>query len=241
MGNTGTEDSKDAASMILQDDNFATIIKAVAIGRNVYRNIKNAILFLLSGNMAGIFAVLFCSIMALPVPFEAVHLLFINLLTVSLPAFAIGLEKHEIDLLRENPRVPKQGILTKSFSALMLGQGALIAVVTLISFYIGLQTSPAVASTMAFATLTLARLFHGFNCRSTHSIFKLGLFSNAASIGAFFIGTLLLAFVLFVPFMQPLFSVTALTGAQAGFIALLAFIPTFIIQFVKVIVENVRK
>ena len=116
-----------------------------------------------------------------------------------------------------------------------------IAVVTLISFYIGLQTSPAVASTMAFATLTLARLFHGFNCRSTHSIFKLGLFSNTASIGAFFIGTLLLAFVLFVPFMQPLFSVTALTGAQAGFIALLAFIPTFIIQFVKVIVENVRK
>ena len=144
-------------------------------------------------------------------------------------------------LSSQKPRDPKQGILTKSFSALMLGQGALIAVVTLISFYIGLQTSPAVASTMAFATLTLARLFHGFNCRSTHSIFKLGLFSNTASIGAFFIGTLLLAFVLFVPFMQPLFSVTALTGAQAGFIALLAFIPTFIIQFVKVIVENVRK
>ena len=241
MGITGTEVSKDAASMILQDDNFATIIKAVANGRNVYRNIKNAILFLLSGNMAGIFAVLFCSIMALPVPFEAVHLLFINLLTDSLPAIAIGMEKPEKDLLRQKPRDPKQGILTKSFSALMLGQGALIAVVTLISFYIGLQTSPAVASTMAFATLTLARLFHGFNCRSTHSIFKLGLFSNAASIGAFFVGTLLLAFVLFVPFMQPLFSVTALTGAQAGFIALLAFIPTFIIQFVKVIVENVRK
>ena len=241
MGITGTEVSKDAASMILQDDNFATIIKAVANGRNVYRNIKNAILFLLSGNMAGIFAVLFCSIMALPVPFEAVHLLFINLLTDSLPAIAIGMEKPEKDLLRQKPRDPKQGILTKSFSALMLGQGALIAVVTLISFYIGLQTSPAVASTMAFATLTLARLFHGFNCRSTHSIFKLGLFSNTASIGAFFIGTLLLAFVLFVPFMQPLFSVTALTGAQAGFIALLAFIPTFIIQFVKVIVENVRK
>lgn len=241
MGITGTEVSKDAASMILQDDNFATIIKAVANGRNVYRNIKNAILFLLSGNMAGIFAVLFCSIMALPVPFEAVHLLFINLLTDSLPAIAIGMEKPEKDLLRQKPRDPKQGILTKSFSALMLGQGALIAVVTLISFYIGLQTSPAVASTMAFATLTLARLFHGFNCRSTHSIFKLGLFSNTASIGAFFIGTFLLAFVLFVPFMQPLFSVTALTGAQAGFIALLAFIPTFIIQFVKVIVENVRK
>ena len=237
MGITGTEVSKDAASMILQDDNFATIIKAVANGRNVYRNIKNAILFLLSGNMAGIFAVLFCSIMALPVPFEAVHLL----LTDSLPAIAIGMEKPEKDLLRQKPRDPKQGILTKSFSALMLGQGALIAVVTLISFYIGLQTSPAVASTMAFATLTLARLFHGFNCRSTHSIFKLGLFSNTASIGAFFIGTFLLAFVLFVPFMQPLFSVTALTGAQAGFIALLAFIPTFIIQFVKVIVENVRK
>lgn len=241
MGITGTEVSKDAASMILQDDNFATIIKAVANGRNVFRNIKNSILFLLSGNMAGIFAVLYTSLLALPVPFQPVHLLFINLLTDSLPAIAIGMEKPEKDLLAQKPRDPKKGIMDKTFVSLMLSQGALIAISTLIAFYIGLQVNAATASTMAFATLTLARLFHGFNCRSTHSIFKLGFTSNIYSVGAFFLGVFLLAFVIFVPFMHPLFSVATLTGAQIGFIGLLAFIPTVIIQIVKVIVENVKK
>ncbi len=241
MGITGTEVSKDAASMILQDDNFATIIKAVANGRNVFRNIKNSILFLLSGNMAGIFAVLYTSLLALPVPFQPVHLLFINLLTDSLPAIAIGMEKPEKDLLAQKPRDPKKGIMDRTFVSLMLSQGALIAISTLIAFYIGLQVNAATASTMAFATLTLARLFHGFNCRSTHSIFKLGFTSNIYSVGAFFLGVFLLAFVIFVPFMHPLFSVATLTGAQIGFIGLLAFIPTVIIQIVKVIVENVKK
>lgn len=239
MGITGTEVSKDAASMILQDDNFATIIKAVANGRNVFRNIKNSILFLLSGNMAGILAVLYTSLMALPVPFQAVHLLFINLLTDSLPAIAIGMEKPEKDLLAQKPRDPKTGIMTKDFVSLMFGQGALIAAATLVAFYIGLLVNAATASTMAFATLTFARLFHGFNCRSKHSIFRLGFTSNPYSLGAFFLGTFLLAFVLFVPFMQPLFSVELLTAAQVGFIGLLAFIPTFIIQCIKVIAELV--
>lgn len=241
MGITGTEVSKDAASMILQDDNFATIIKAVANGRNVFRNIKNAVLFLLSGNMAGIFAVLYTSIMALPQPFEAVHLLFINLLTDSLPALAIGMEKPEKDLLSQKPRDPKKGIMTKDFVALMFGQGALIAAVTLIAFYLGYQVDAATASTMAFATLTLARLFHGFNCRSSHSIFKLGFTSNLYSVGAFFVGVFLLSFVIFVPFMHPLFSVETLTGVQVGFIGLLAVIPTIIIQLIKVIYERVKK
>ena len=150
MGITGTEVSKDAASMILQDDNFATIIKAVANGRNVYRNISNAILFLLSGNMAGIITVLFCSILALPQPFEAVHLLFINLLTDSLPAIAIGMEPPEDGLLSQKPRDPNKGILTKQFSSLMFGFGALIAVSVIVAFYLGMSVSPAVASTMAF-------------------------------------------------------------------------------------------
>lgn len=240
MGITGTEVSKDAASMILQDDNFATIIKAVSNGRNVFRNIKNSILFLLSGNMAGIFAVLYTSLMALPVPFQAVHLLFINLLTDSLPAIAIGMEKPEKDLLSQKPRDPKVGILTKDFSLLMLSQGVLIAVATMVAFYIGLQVDAATASTMAFATLTLSRLFHGFNCRSKHSIFKLGFTSNPASIGAFFLGTMLLAFVLFVPFMHSLFCIAPLTMVQVGYIGLLAFIPTVIIQTIKVITENVK-
>lgn len=241
MGITGTEVSKDAASMVLQDDNFATIIKAVANGRSVYTNIKNAILFLLSGNMAAIYTVLFTTFLALPQPFEAVHLLFINLLTDSLPAIAIGMEKPEKDLLSQKPRDPKKGILTKDFSFLMFGQGALIAISTIIAFYIGLEVSPATASTMAFATLTLSRLFHGFNCRSRHSIFKIGITTNPYVPLAFFAGLVLLAFVLFVPFMQPLFSIAELTAAQIGFIGLLAFIPTFIVQTVKVIVDAVRK
>lgn len=240
MGITGTEVSKDAASMILQDDNFATIIKAVANGRNVFRNIKNAIQFLLSGNMAGILVVLFTSLMALPVPFAPVHLLFINLLTDSLPAIAIGMEKPEKDLLSQKPRDPKKGIMTKDFVGLMFGQGALIAVVTIIAFYIGLQSSPAVASTMAFATLTLARLFHGFNCRSKHSIFKLGLTSNIYSIAAFALGLFLLSFVIFAPFMHSMFSVATLTGVQVGYVAILAFVPLVIIQIIKVVLEHIK-
>ena len=240
MGITGTEVSKDAASMILTDDNFATIIKAVANGRNVYRNIKNAVKFLLSGNMAGIMAVLYTSLAALPVPFQPVHLLFINLLTVSLPAFAIGMEKAEKDLLSEPPRDPKQGILTKDLMTALFVQGGLIAVCTMIAFYIGLSTDSATASSMAFATLTLARLFHGFNCRSRHSIFKIGLASNIYSVGAFFGGVLLLALVIFVPVMRTLFSVSPLSGYQIGMIALLAFIPTVIIQLYKVMKEHVH-
>lgn len=242
MGITGTEVSKDAASMILQDDNFATIIKAVANGRNVYRNIRNSILFLLSGNMAGIFAVLYCSIMALPAPFEAVHLLFINLLTDSLPAIAIGMERSANDVLKKKPRDPNKGILTKDFVGLMLGQGALIAIVTLIAFYLGNPSeTPKLASTMAFATLTLARLFHGFNCRSNHSIFKIGLMSNMYSICAFLVGSLLLVIVLFVPVIQRWFTVATIDQMQFGMIWLLAFIPTGIIQTIKVLIDLVNR
>ena len=236
MGITGTEVSKDAAAMILTDDNFATIIKAVANGRNVYRNIKNAIKFLLSGNMAGILSVLYTSLAALPVPFAPVHLLFINLLTDSLPAIAIGMEPAEKDLLSEAPRNPKTGILTKDFMTTILTQGGVIAVCTMIAFHTGLRTgSAATASTMAFATLTLARLFHGFNCRSKHNIFKLGFSSNWYSLGAFAAGVVLLGIVMFVPFMQNLFSVTPLTQSQIVNVCILAAVPTVLIQLFKII------
>ena len=188
MGITGTEVSKDAAAMILSDDNFATIIKAVANGRNVYRNIKNAVRYLLSGNTGAVMAVIYTSVLALPVPFQAVHLLFINLLTDSLPALAIGMEPADRKLLKDKPRDPEEGIMTKKFFALMAGEGVLIAAVSLIAFYNGLNTSAALASTMAFATLTMSRLLHGFNCRRSESIFEIGLFSNIYSIYAFIAG-----------------------------------------------------
>lgn len=241
MGITGTEVSKDAASMILTDDNFATIVKAVVNGRNVYTNIKNAIQFLLSGNAAGIFCVLFTSVAGLPVPFAPVHLLFINLLTDSLPAIAIGMEPARGDLLNRPPRNPKEPILTKNLLGKIGIQGLLIAIATMAAFYIGLQTSAAMASTMAFATLTLARLFHGFNCRGDHSIFRLGLGTNPFSLGAFGVGILLLASVIFVPFLSGLFLVAPLAMWQLGAIAGLAFLPTVAIQFYKIGYDMVKK
>ena len=248
MGITGTEVSKDAAAMILADDNFATIIKAVANGRNVYRNIKNSIKFLLSGNMAGILSVLYTSLMGLPVPFAPVHLLFINLLTDSLPAIAIGMEPAEPGLLEQPPRDPKEGILTRDFLTDIGVQGALIAVFTMLSYYTGLYQpgfngtpgSQAVASTMAFATLTLARLFHGFNCRSQHSIMRLKLMSNPWSVMAFEAGVVLLAAVLFVPGLQTLFSVADLSVRQLLTILIFAVVPTLIIQAVKTIREAMK-
>ena len=238
MGRAGTEVSKDAASMILADDNFATIIKAVSNGRNVYRNIRNAIEFLLSGNMAGIFCVLYTTLMGLPLPFAPVHLLFINLLTDSLPAIAIGMEHPEGELLDQPPRNPRQGILTRRFLRDILIQGGLIAVCTMYAYRTGLnQGNDALASTMAFAALTLARLFHGFNCRSSHSIFHLGLFSNLYTVMAFEAGALLLAAVLFAPGLQILFSVSDLSAGQLAVVGSCAFLPTAALQLWKVLRE----
>ena len=234
MGIGGTEVSKDAASMILLDDNFATIIKAVANGRNVYRNIKNAIQFLLSGNMAGIFCVLYTSFRGLPLPFAPVHLLFINLLTDSLPAIAIGMEPAEEDLLRQGPRDPREGILTGDFVRILLVQGGLIGAATMWAYGLGLTAGgPGTASTMAFSTLTLARLFHGFNCRSSHSLLRLGLFTNLYSLAAFGLGAALLGAVLFVPGLQAIFDVEALRPGLAAAVACGAFLPTLGIQLGK--------
>ena len=238
MGITGTEVSKDAASMILADDNFATIIKAVANGRTVFENIKNAIMYLLSGNLSAIITVLFASIGGFSVPFIAVQLLFINLVTDSLPALAIGMEPGAPDILDGKPRDPKVGILDKSLVTKVTLQGIIISVGVIAAFMIGRQTSAAVACTMAFSTLTFARLLHGFNCRSQHSIFKVGFKNNWYSLAAFAVGTLLLALILFVPGLHSLFAVTSLTNTQLLWIIGLALMPTIIIQIVKVVQEN---
>jgi len=241
MGITGTEVSKDAASVILTDDNFATIVKSVSNGRSIYNNIKNSIRFLLSGNTSGIIAVLYSSIMALPMPFAAVHLLFINLLTDSLPAIAIGMEQSNIDLLKDKPRGKDESILSKDFLLELSAEGFLIGIFTIIAFYAGnpIQT-PLTASTMAFATLCLARLFHGFNCRSKGSILKLGVFSNKYVWYAFGIGLVLLNSALFIPVFQNLFEVESLMISQYIIIYVLAFIPTLIIQFTKVMREIIK-
>ncbi|MEG0952024.1 MAG: cation-translocating P-type ATPase, partial [Niameybacter sp.] len=241
MGITGTEVSKDAAAMILTDDNFATIVKAITNGRNVYTNIKNAIKFLLSGNTSGILAVLYTSIMALPMPFAPVHLLFINLVTDSLPAIAIGMESARDDLLNQKPRDPKASILSRDFLLRILVEGSVIGVFTMVAYYAGLAITPAHASTMAFATLCLARLFHGFNCRGKKSIIRLGFFTNTYSVGAFALGFLFLNAVLFIPGIKDLFMIAPLTMNQVWTIYGLAFMPTLIIQVYKFIRESFIK
>ncbi|MFQ9668816.1 cation-translocating P-type ATPase [Thomasclavelia spiroformis] len=235
MGITGSEVSKDAASMVLTDDNFATIVKAIENGRNVYAHIKDAIQFLLSGNFGGILAVLYASIMALPVPFAPVHLLFINLLTDSLPAIALGLEPHSKKVMEEKPRPMNESILTKPFLTSVGIEGFVIAVMTMIAFTIGYQDKNAtLASTMAFATLCLSRLVHGYNCKLKSPIlFKKGFFNNKFLQGAFLIGFVLITLVVTMPFLQTMFKVQTLTMPQLFTVYGLALANLPIIQLLK--------
>ncbi len=242
MGITGSEVAKDAASMVLTDDNFATIVKAVENGRNLYRNIQRAIQFLLSGNAAGILTVLYASIMALPVPFKAVHLLFINLLTDSLPAIALGVEPHSADVMTEKPRPKQQSILTKKVMTNIAVEGLVIGIITVIAFYIGLMRSENTASTMAFATLCLSRLVHGFNCKSDKPVwFTKKMWNNRSMIGAFLIGFVLLNAVLLVPFLQRIFSVEVLQISELLTIYGLALASFVVIQILKTIRNKFKR
>ena len=235
MGITGSEVSKDAASMVLTDDNFATIIKAVENGRNVYKNIKGSIQFLLSGNFGAILAVLYASIAGIPVPFAPVHLLFINLLTDSLPAIALGLEPHTKDVMNEKPRPMNESILTKDFLIKIATEGLSIGVTTMIAFLIGFKGGDAVlASTMAFGTLCTARLVHGFNCKSDRPVlFKKKMWNNIYLIGAFLLGLVLITSVLMIPALHSVFKVSTLTIQQLLIVYGLAAANLPIIQLLK--------
>ena len=235
MGITGTEVAKDAAGMVLTDDNFATIVQAVKNGRNVYANIKKAIQVLLSGNTAAILTVLYASLAALPVPFAAVHLLFINLLTDSLPAIALGLEPHSDTVMREKPRPRNEGILTKSFLASVATEGLVIALAVIAAFHIGLASGgAATGSTMAFATLCLSRLFHGFNCKADRPVvFTRAFWNNRYLLGAFVVGALLLSAVLLIPALEPLFQVAQLSAGLVGAIVGLSLGSMAVIQLLK--------
>ena len=250
MGITGTEVAKDSASMILTDDNFATIIKSVLNGRNIYNNIKNAIKYLLSGNASGILAVLYASLAALPMPFTAVQLLFINLITDSLPALAISMEPSNPALLSEKPRPRTESVLNRPALLSIGTTGILIAIATIVAFHIGLGSfrnlfagdaadfGSVTASTMAFSTLCLARLWHGFNCRGNESIFRLGITRNLFSIGAFVLGAALLHMLLLVPAFSGLFSVATLNPALLFWVWILAFLPTAVIQIRRIVIER---
>ena len=235
MGITGSEVAKDAADMVLTDDNFATIVKAVENGRNVYQNIKNSIQFLLSGNFGAILAVLYASVTGLPVPFAPVHLLFINLLTDSLPAIALGLEPHTTEVMKEKPRPMNESILTGPYLASIGTEGLIIGIMTMAAFFIGYRNGDAVlASTMAFGTLCTSRLVHGFNCKSNRPvIFTKRFFNNIYLIGAFLLGLALITAVLVLPGMQGLFKVVSLNMEQLLTVYGLALFNLPIIQLLK--------
>lgn len=245
MGITGSEVSKDAASMVLTDDNFATIVKAVENGRNVYQNIKNSIQFLLSGNFGAILAVLYASIAGLPVPFAPVHLLFINLLTDSLPAIALGLEPHSKKVMDEKPRPMNESILTKDFLTKIGTEGLCIGITTMIGFMIGLTGeggNAVLASTMAFGTLCTARLVHGFNCKSDYPvIFSKRFWNNIYLIGAFLLGLVLITCVMTIPALDEVFKVQTLTFTQLLIVYGLALVNLPIIQLMKKIKLMFRK
>ena len=247
MGITGTEVAKDAAAMILTDDNFATIVKAVKNGRNIYENIKKAILFLLSGNLAGIITVLFCSLAGLPVPFAPIHLLFINLLTDSLPAIALGLEPHSEDVMKCKPRPAGESILTKDFLIKTGYSGMIISLATISAFLLGYFYQGAhnagAAMTMAFATLCMARLFHGFSCKADKPVlFSKRLWNNKFAILAFLAGMLLINAVLWIPALHNLFQIeNGMSGLLIGAIYGFSFGSMLLVQLVKAIVCAVRK
>lgn len=234
MGITGSEVAKDAASMVLTDDNFATIVKAIENGRNIYNNIQKAIQFLLSGNLAAIITVLFASLLGLPVPFAAVHLLFINLLTDSLPAIALGVEPHTSDIMNEKPRPMNQSILTKKVLLNIGTEGFIISVATILAFLTGLKISAETASTMAFYVLCLSRLLHGYSCKQqTPVLFKTEMFNNKTMTSAFLIGFALLSLVMFLPFLHGIFAVEALALKELVVVYGISLASFVVIQITK--------
>ena len=243
MGVTGTEVAKDAAAMVLTDDNFATIVKAVENGRNLYQNIKNAIQFLLSGNFGAILTVLCASVFGLSVPFAPVHLLFINLLTDSLPAIALGMEPDHGEVMKEKPRSADESILTRNFLSKIGLEGLVIGTVTMIGFMTGYhQDGALLGSTYAFGTLCLARLFHGFNCKSDHPVILTKQFlNNPWLLSAFALGAAFITAVLTLPGLHHVFKVETLDLLQLGFVYLYAFASMLVIQLLKWIRIKLRK
>lgn len=221
--------------MVLADDNFATIVEAVSQGRAVYANIKRAIQFLLSGNLGGILTVLYAALLGLPNPFSALHLLFINLVTDSLPAIALAFEPADETLMNEPPRKKDESIFAGGLLSRIFMQGLLLSLVTIFAFMVGLKNADVkTAQTMAFSTLCLSRLAYGFYVRSKQPIFKIGLFSNKYMVLAVVVGVLLTAMVLTVPFVSSIFEVSAISGEFLKYVILLPFLPLLIMESTKI-------
>lgn len=235
MGITGTDVAKNAADMTLTDDNFATIVDAAREGRGIYDNIRKAIGFLLSCNLGEILMVFIAMLAWHKSPLLPIHLLWINLVTDSLPALALGMEAPEKDIMHRAPRRRNESIFADGVGINAVWQGIMFGILTLLAFAIGKQTSDALGSTMAFATLAIAQLVHALNMRSSHSLFKVGFHTNLYMIGAFFASLALLLAVLLIPGLQTLFSLIPMSGASWGTVAGLALAPLMVVEVYKLI------
>ena len=243
MGITGTDVAKGAADMILTDDDFATIVHAVEQGRGIYANIKKAIHYLLSCNIGEIVTIFLATVLGLhQMPLAAVQLLWLNLVTDSLPALALGMEPVEPGVMRQKPRAASAPLFDRAFSLRLAWQGAMVGLVTLGAYMLGeyVLSDPALAdqtaNTMAFATLTLSQLFHAFDARSEdQSIFRIGLTTNPAMNKAFLVGMALQMVVLLVPPVMAVFRVVALTGAEWACVAGLSLTPVVICELEKAV------
>lgn len=233
MGN-GTEVAKDAASIILVDNNFNTIVKAIENGRKIFLNIQNAIKFLLSGNFAGILIVFFTTFLKLPIPFLAVHLLFINLLTDSLPAIAIGMQNHHVGLINEKPRGKNNNFLDKKSMVKITIEGIIIFIFCFLGYLKGLKIDVTTARTMAFAILCIARLLHSFNCAINSSFIHWNKL-NKYIIISFIFGMLLINCVLFIPFLKNIFVISNLSINMILSLYSYSILPTVIIQFYRLL------
>ena len=239
---SGTDVAKDASAMILTDDNFVSIVKAVAVGRTVFDNIKKAIAYLFAGNVGSIIAILFALIVGWVNPFTALQLLFINLVNDSLPAIALGMEKAEADVMKRKPRDINEGIFAGGTMQVVLERGLLIGIAVIISQYIGLQQSEEISVAMAFTTLILARTLQTFAARSNKlTIFEIGLFSNKYVVGAvvFCLG---LYIITILPGVREVFSIPDTFGLREWLIATgLAVLAVFLMEIKKVIVRFMNK
>ncbi|MEI4831082.1 calcium-translocating P-type ATPase, SERCA-type [Bacillus sp. FJAT-53711] len=232
MGTTGTDVAKEASSLVLLDDNFATIKAAIKEGRNIYENIRKFIRYLLASNVGEILVMLFAMILALPLPLVPIQILWVNLVTDGLPAMALGLDAPEGDVMRRKPRHPKEGVFARGLAWKIVSRGFLIGAMTLLAFIIAHNQNPnelKYAQTVAFATLVLAQLIHVFDCRSEHSVFHRNPFGNMYLVGAVLISILLMLVVIYYPPLQPIFSTMPIQARDWLLIVGLSSIPTFLL------------
>ena len=234
MGRKGTDVAKNAADMILNDDNFVTIVDAVKQGRNIFDNIKKAIHFLIATNIGEIVTIFVGLLLGVKSPLLAVQLLWVNLVTDSLPAIALGLEPPEKDIMNRPPRDSRKSIFADGLMGKIVVEGFMIGMFTILAFFIGNRYyGIEVARTMAFISLGMLELIHSFNVKSEESIFKVGLFENKYLVGAFLLGTVLQLGIVFVPTLAEIFKLTQLNTTQWLITIAISIAPIIIVELQK--------